>query len=127
MHTNFLLLPLLIALTKARFLHSLPDDPHAFPKFRVVFLNNQPVLNSTAERWLAQGLSKGEPEFLEHTWTPVHSLNRIEGGGQSEDPGVANRVRLQSLSELRTLSERDTTSARFHVPAIPSRAHEPRP
>ena len=46
-------------------LHSLPEDPYAFPKYRVAFLNAHPVLNHTAEHWLAYGLRGGESEFLE--------------------------------------------------------------
>jgi protein OS-9 len=49
-------------------LHSIPEDPAAFPKYRVSFLNGLPVLNETAERWLADGLRGGEQEFLERPW-----------------------------------------------------------
>ena len=49
-------------------LHSLPEDPHAFPKFGVTFLHNQPLLNETAEHWLKHGLSGGEDEFLGDSW-----------------------------------------------------------
>ena len=47
---------------------SLAEDPYAFPKYRVSFLNGLPVLNATAERWLAGGLEGGEREFLERDW-----------------------------------------------------------
>lgn len=53
--------------TSAR-LHSLPEDPHAFPKFKVNFLNNLPVLNETAQKWLDQGIPGGELEFLNLPW-----------------------------------------------------------
>lgn len=53
----------------ARFLHSLPDDPHAFPKHRVAFLNRLPLHPDTAHRWLADGLRGGEQEFLDQPWT----------------------------------------------------------
>ncbi|KAF8797944.1 hypothetical protein BYT27DRAFT_7178207 [Phlegmacium glaucopus] len=66
MHLSFLLYLLLPA--SARSLHSLPDDTYAFPKFRVAFLNSLPVLNETAERWLKDGLSGGELEFLDKPW-----------------------------------------------------------
>lgn len=49
-------------------IHSLPEDTHAFPKFSVAFLNDQPVLNQTAEQWLAHGLRGGELEFLDQPW-----------------------------------------------------------
>ncbi|EPQ58204.1 hypothetical protein GLOTRDRAFT_126693 [Gloeophyllum trabeum ATCC 11539] len=45
--------------------HYIPEDPHAFPKYRVTFLNGLPVLNQTADSWLQGGLKGGEREFLE--------------------------------------------------------------
>ena len=74
----------------ARFHNSLvPEDPYAFPKYRVTFLNGLPVLNETAQRWLQHGLRGGELEFLDQPWgedsqwrtPPVKS---IEGGSQEE-------------------------------------------
>ncbi|KAF4608390.1 Protein OS-9 [Pleurotus pulmonarius] len=53
----------------ARLLHSLPEDPAAFPKYRVAFLNALPVLNQTAEKWLRDGLRGGELEFLDSQWS----------------------------------------------------------
>lgn len=85
--TPLLLLP---ALTTARFLHSLPDDPHAFPKYRVSFLNGLPVANQTAERWLTQGLAGGEQEFLERPWNP--SFKGIEGADSFRDPVSSSEV-----------------------------------
>lgn len=55
-------------LVAARFLHSLPEDTYAFPKYRVSFLNGLPVLKDTAERWLQDGLRGGELEFLDQSW-----------------------------------------------------------
>lgn len=53
----------------ARLHHSrVPEDPYAFPKYRVSFLNGLPVLNETAQTWLKDGLSGGELEFLEQPW-----------------------------------------------------------
>ena len=46
----------------------IPEDPHAFPKYDVTFLNGLPVLNETAERWLRDGLQGGLLEFLEEPW-----------------------------------------------------------
>ncbi|KAI0362243.1 hypothetical protein OH77DRAFT_1416463 [Trametes cingulata] len=64
------LVPLLLAvLVAARLHHSrVPEDPYAFPKYRVTFLHGLPVLNDTAERWLREGLRGGEPEFLDQPW-----------------------------------------------------------
>lgn len=46
----------------------IPEDPHAFPKYDVTFLNGLPVLNETAEHWLRDGLRGGLLEFLEQPW-----------------------------------------------------------
>jgi protein OS-9 len=46
----------------------IPEDPHAFPKYDVTFLNGLPLLNETAERWLRDGLQGGLLEFLEEPW-----------------------------------------------------------
>lgn len=43
---------------------SIPEDPYAFPKYRLSFLNGFAVPNATAQRWLADGLVGGEAEFL---------------------------------------------------------------
>ena len=86
-----LLVPLLVpALGLARFLHSLPEDTYAFPKFRVVFLNGLPVLNETAERWAKEGLRGGHLEFLEqpwknHEWNGMNYRKEIGSGSQSSD------------------------------------------
>jgi len=82
-----LLVPLLVLLLAPPFasshlLHSLSDDPHAFPKYRVTFLNGLPLLNETAERWLREGLRAGEAEFLDHPtpWQEPSPLKHIDGG-----------------------------------------------
>ncbi|GLB35036.1 putative glucosidase II beta subunit-like protein [Lyophyllum shimeji] len=69
MHLLALAAALVAPAHAARFLHSLPEDTYAFPKFRVAFLNNLPVLNETAERWLTEGLRGGELEFLDQPWS----------------------------------------------------------
>ncbi|KAG6854624.1 hypothetical protein C0991_004226 [Blastosporella zonata] len=67
----------------ARLLHSLPEDAHAFPKFRVAFLNRLPLLADTAQRWLTNGLRGGELEFLDQPWT-----DRLESGQPVPQPSV---------------------------------------
>lgn len=71
-YTTAALLTLPLAVTAARFLHSIPEDTYAFPKYRVLFLNRLPLLNETAERWLKQGLRGGELEFLDQPWKDDH-------------------------------------------------------
>jgi protein OS-9 len=58
----------LLDIAVARSLHALPEDPAAFPKYRVSYLNALPILNSTAEIWLKDGLKGGEAEFMEQPW-----------------------------------------------------------
>ncbi|KAJ2936729.1 hypothetical protein H1R20_g360, partial [Candolleomyces eurysporus] len=79
MYSSSLLLALLApGLLAAARVHSLPEDPHANPKYRVTYLNGLPVLGDTAARWLRQGLRGGEAEFLDQPWqqdpsqTPLH-------------------------------------------------------
>jgi hypothetical protein len=71
----------------ARFLHSIPEDTYAFPKFRVTFLNSLPVINETAERWFKEGLRGGELEFLDKPWKednwPSHPSRKEIDSGQS--------------------------------------------
>lgn len=72
----------------ARLLHSLPEDTHAFPKFRVAFLNSLPVLTDTAEQWLKSGIQGGELEFLEqHTRSSYSATTDLKGieGSQSQE------------------------------------------
>lgn len=73
----------LAALVAARLHHSrVPEDPYAFPKHRVSFLNGLPLLNQTAQRWLMDGLRGGEAEFLDQPWQdspwPANPLKGIE-------------------------------------------------
>ena len=77
------ILSLLATAHTARFLHSIPEDTYAFPKFRVSFLNSLPLINETAQRWLKEGLPGGELEFLDQPWEKdnSHFLKEI-GSGQ---------------------------------------------
>lgn len=95
-----------IALATARLLYSGPEDPYAFPKYRVTFLNDFPVINETAQHWIQDGLRGGEREFL----------------GESGDPPA-----WYSQAAMKEIGSSDTGT--FHeVPNvctfdIPSRAH----
>ena len=89
----------LVAAASARLLHSVPEDPYAFPKFRVAFLNGLPVLNATAQRWLADGLPGGELEFLDQPWKDyTTSSHRKEIGTGDEPASFSPEVRLPSKS-----------------------------
>ena len=79
-----------LQIAAARLLHSLPEDPHAFPKFRVSFMNGQPIGRDTAERWLREGLRGGELEFADQPWHEGSAgwrdwTSRKEIGGSESD------------------------------------------
>ncbi|KIY50942.1 hypothetical protein FISHEDRAFT_5801, partial [Fistulina hepatica ATCC 64428] len=102
MSSRLALAALCIQLAAARLLHSLPDDPYAFPKFRTVFLNDQPLSNATAQRWLKDGLRGGELEFTDQPWqdTPTPpSWREIDGGSDA-----APQHLLQSAADERSYS-----------------------
>ncbi|TBU35853.1 glucosidase II beta subunit-like protein-domain-containing protein [Dichomitus squalens] len=82
------LIPLsLCLLVSARLHHSrVPEDPFAFPKYRVSFLNGLPVSNETAQRWLHEGLRGGNLEFFGQPWSESPSPASIEG----TDDGLSN-------------------------------------
>ncbi|KAG6335197.1 hypothetical protein ID866_3891 [Astraeus odoratus] len=83
---------------QARLLYSGPEDLYAFPKSRVTFLNNFPVSNQTAQRWLTEGLKGGEREFMGDSWEgppwyPQPSVKEISGSSDvgSLQPGTSVR------------------------------------
>lgn len=81
-----------IALGRARLLYTGPEDIYAFPKYRVAFLNEFPILNETAQRWIQYGLRGGEEEFLgeswnSHTWFSQEGMKEI---GSSESGTLNN-------------------------------------
>ncbi|KAJ7632532.1 hypothetical protein FB45DRAFT_912705 [Roridomyces roridus] len=91
-----LLLPLLLPLAAARILNS-PEDPFAFPKYRVDFLNHLPLANETAQHWLAHGLAGGEREFLEQPWDDFWHPPALGNGDDQLTFVVADQdVSLQS-------------------------------
>ncbi|KAH9901051.1 glucosidase II beta subunit-like protein-domain-containing protein [Cubamyces lactineus] len=100
-------LPLSLALlVSARIHHSrVPEDPYAFPKYRVSFLHGLPVLNQTAERWLRDGLRGGEAEFLDHPWQEsqwhASPLKSIEAGDDSQSDPASERGSNYTLQHMR--------------------------
>ncbi|KAJ7709999.1 hypothetical protein B0H17DRAFT_915783 [Mycena rosella] len=80
---------LLLPLAAARILHSLPDDPFAFPKYRVDFLNHLPVANDTAQRWLSNGLRGGVREFLDQPWDDYWHPPSLGDADEQASFGVA--------------------------------------
>ncbi|KAF8320093.1 hypothetical protein DL93DRAFT_2164265 [Clavulina sp. PMI_390] len=80
----------LVTLANAHDLYfpSIPEDPFAFPKYRLSFLNGFSLDNSTAKRWLAEGLPGGEAEFLGKDPTTASSASATSH--QSIDPVVAH-------------------------------------
>ncbi len=91
MRNSLLTSAALLSSVSAGFLHTLPEDVYAFPKYRVEFLNGLSVLNVTVERWLKQGLRGGEREFMDQPWQDhdgnfPSSLKEIGSG----EPGTAS-------------------------------------
>ena len=73
----------------------IPEDPHAFPKYDVTFLNGLPVLNETAERWLRDGLQGGLLEFLEDGWVSDDSpWSKLKGIDPTEVQSLLQRSKL---------------------------------
>lgn len=80
------------SLVAARLHHLVPEDPYAFPKYRVTFLNGLPLLNDTAQQWLQNGLEGGELEFLDQPWREDSQWRKppvkgIEGSNSQQDGG----------------------------------------
>lgn len=75
-----------------------PEDPYAFPKYRVAFLNGLPVQNDTAQQWLKDGLRGGELEFLDQPWEENASWGspavKSIDGGNGEQPAASAEVSL---------------------------------
>ena len=97
----FAILP--IALGGARLLYSGPEDIYAFPKYRVTFLNDLPVANETAQRWIQNGLRGGEQEFLGEPWYSQPSTKEIdssETGTFHESPNACTFTITHGLAEL---------------------------
>jgi protein OS-9 len=106
MHSSFIIIIIIcLALSlriTARLHHSLiPEDPHAFPKYHIAFLNALPLLNDTAHHWLRDGLQAGELEFLDQPWqsdpVALSSLKRIDG---AVTPTMVLYPQLLNLSQF---------------------------
>ncbi|KAH9934617.1 uncharacterized protein B0H18DRAFT_977377 [Fomitopsis serialis] len=128
------LVPLSLSLLVSASLHRslLPQDPYAFPKYRVAYVNGLPVLNETAERWLREGLKGGQAEFLDETWewsdTAWHSGSpkSIEGGaeqGIGSTPAPDTRTESNYSLELMRLGPRMT----YLYESTATIANEPEP
>src|ERR1700761_3203789 len=77
-----LLTAFFVAPAAARLFHSLPEDPFAFPKYKVDFLSHLPLPPDTAKRWLAQGLRGGVREFLDQPWDDTWHRPTLDGDEQ---------------------------------------------
>lgn len=111
-HVHTMLL-LFLPLVASRILNS-PEDPFAFPKYRVDFLNHLPLANHTAQHWLANGLRGGVREFLDQPWDNFwHPPALGDGDGQASF-GVADEdVSLASVRRSRFLIQ-------FQIIKLPS-------
>ncbi|KAK0503162.1 hypothetical protein EDD18DRAFT_621385 [Armillaria luteobubalina] len=97
-----------------RLLHSLPEDTYAFPKYKVSFLNNLPVLNQTAERWLEHGLDGGEAQFLDQPYN-VQSQSIESGDTEETTPKIQERYSLEHMK----LGPRDSYLCLIPPPLLP--------
>lgn len=97
----------------ARLLHSIPEDTHAFPKFRVAFLNSLPILRETADQWFKSGIQGGELEFLEQyqksSYSTPPDLKGIESGQFQEAFTVDDSATSDNFTlELMELGPKDS-------------------
>lgn len=82
----------------ARILNALPDDPSAFPKYKVDFLDHLPLPDEVAQRWLAHGLRGGVREFLNQPWDDSWHPPALGNGDEQVTFGVADEdVSLASV------------------------------
>ncbi|KAI3610379.1 misfolded glycoproteins degradation protein [Moniliophthora roreri] len=101
-----LLLQAFLRPLSARTILSLPEDTYAFPKYKVAFLNNLPVLNETAHRWITEGLQGGEAEFLEQSWDmdsseSIPNLKEIDSGESVSPTAPKSKATSYSLEHMR--------------------------
>ncbi|TFK54975.1 hypothetical protein OE88DRAFT_1694150 [Heliocybe sulcata] len=98
MHTPTLVTVLLaVPVVLARSPHYIPEDPYAFPKYRVTFLNGLPVSNQTAQAWLQDGLRGGELEFLEQPWQ-FNPLRKGISSGDDEQQALTSHEPVANYS-----------------------------
>jgi protein OS-9 len=104
---------------------TLPEDVHAFPKYKIQFLNGRPILNETAQRWLQTGISD-ESEFigLQKPPTPSPTVRKtIEGGPDdvlaSQDNAPPSASPAPTLQQMR-LGASEFICLLLPPPAIPA-------
>jgi protein OS-9 len=97
---------------------SIPEDPYAFPKYRVSFLNGFSLPNTTAQRWLSEGLKGGEAEFLGLGKEPTTSADRVNDlspkaiePGDSPDGGGGGGTTDSNDNAGLTVSVRDSSAS----------------
>ncbi|KAJ7740695.1 hypothetical protein DFH07DRAFT_838798 [Mycena maculata] len=89
MRASFFSFLFLASCIHSRILHT-PEDPFAFPKYKVDFLNHLPLANHTAQHWLANGLRGGVREFLEQPWDDSWHPPALGNGDEQVTFGVAD-------------------------------------
>jgi hypothetical protein len=76
---------LLCQVALARVPHS-PEDPYAFPKHRINFINGHPVSADDAEAWLSDGVKGGIQEFMgSYQSAYAHDWPQIGGNDTTMD------------------------------------------
>lgn len=107
----------------------IPEDPHAFPKYDVTFLNGLPVLNETAERWLRDGLQGGLLEFIEEPWvtntSPWSKLKGIDPAEPSQSLSSSPSREPEPVFKLELMKMGPDHSYLCLVPPVPPISDNP--
>ncbi|KAG8868011.1 Protein OS-9 [Serendipita sp. 405] len=117
---------------QASFAGSIPQDLYAYPKYSVQFLNGQPILNATAQRWLQDG-NVDEDVFLDLRKTqkdPPTLFKSITGGSDQSELAPATNAPQVSSAPIPTLQKMKLGPSEFLClllppPEIPVSSEEP--
>ena len=86
---------------------SVPEDLFAYPKYSIHFLNGQPVLNDTAQRWLQHGIVD-EDEFLGHQRSSKDAsklFKSIAGGPEDAELATAASPPTEAPAQAPTVQK----------------------
>ncbi|KAG8854529.1 Protein OS-9 [Serendipita sp. 411] len=117
---------------QASFAGSIPQDLYAYPKYSVQFLNGQPILNATAQRWLQDG-HIDEDVFLDLRKTqkdPPTLFKSITGGSDQSELAPTTNAPQVSSAPIPTLQKMKLGPSEFLClllppPEIPVSSEEP--
>ncbi|KAG8833526.1 Protein OS-9 [Serendipita sp. 399] len=118
--------------SQASFANSIPQDFHAYPKYSVQFLNGQPILNATAQRWLQEG-NIDEDVFLDIRQSKQDSSTQyksIASGPEESELAPATSAPLSVSAPSSSLQKMKLGSLEFlcmlsPAPEVPISSDEP--